>query len=104
MEFPIDSVQQRSTVYIKVLEGITDSFWYETYFSTTFHPQTDGRSERVIQFLEDMLWGCVLDFLGSWDRIFHSWYLPITTIISPVLVWPRMKPCMEEDVELLHVG
>ena len=27
--------------------------------------------------------------------------MPITTVISPVLVWPRMKLCMEEDVELL---
>ena len=36
-------------------------------FSTAFHPQTDGQSERVIQVLEDMLQGCVLDFPGSWD-------------------------------------
>ena len=36
-------------------------------FSTTFHPQTDGQFERVIQVLEDMLQGCVLDFPGSWD-------------------------------------
>ena len=36
--------------------------------STAFHQKTDGRSERVIQVLEDMLRGCVLDFLGSWDR------------------------------------
>jgi hypothetical protein len=35
-------------------------------FSTTFHPQTDGRSERTIQILEDMLRACVLDFKGSW--------------------------------------
>ena len=34
--------------------------------STTFHPQTDGQFERVIQILEDMLRACVLDFQGSW--------------------------------------
>ena len=37
-------------------------------FSTAFHPQTDGQSKRVIQVLEDMLRGYVLDFIGSWDR------------------------------------
>ncbi|GJU86635.1 putative reverse transcriptase domain-containing protein, partial [Tanacetum coccineum] len=35
--------------------------------STAYHPQTDGRSERTIQTLEDMLRACVLDFGGSWD-------------------------------------
>ncbi|GJS38221.1 putative reverse transcriptase domain-containing protein [Tanacetum coccineum] len=39
--------------------GIRDSF--------TYHPQTNGQSERTIQTLEDMLRVCVLDFDGSWD-------------------------------------
>ncbi|GJT79563.1 putative reverse transcriptase domain-containing protein [Tanacetum coccineum] len=30
--------------------------------STTYHPETDGQSERTIQTLEDMLRACVLDF------------------------------------------
>ena len=58
----------------------TSRFWKELQsdfgtrlnFSTAFHPQTDGQSERVIQVLEDMLRGCVIDFLGSWDR-----YIPL---------------------------
>ncbi|GJQ99928.1 putative reverse transcriptase domain-containing protein [Tanacetum coccineum] len=35
--------------------------------STTYHPQTDGQSERTIQTLEDMLRTCVIDFGGNWD-------------------------------------
>ncbi|GKC08479.1 putative reverse transcriptase domain-containing protein [Tanacetum coccineum] len=36
--------------------------------STTYHPQTDGQSERTIQTLEDMLRACVLDFGKGWDK------------------------------------
>jgi hypothetical protein len=37
-------------------------------FSTAFHPQTDGQSERTIQILEDMLRACAIDFRGSWEE------------------------------------
>ena len=54
----------------------TSRFWKELQlalgtrlnFSPTFHSQTDRQLERVIQVLEDMLRGCVLDFPESWDR------------------------------------
>ncbi|GJZ00338.1 reverse transcriptase domain-containing protein [Tanacetum coccineum] len=36
-------------------------------FSTAYHPQTDGQSERTIQTLEDMLRAYAIDFSGSWD-------------------------------------
>ncbi|GJR75496.1 putative reverse transcriptase domain-containing protein [Tanacetum coccineum] len=35
--------------------------------STAYHPQTDGRKEKIIQTLEDMLRACVIDFGSSWD-------------------------------------
>jgi hypothetical protein len=36
--------------------------------STTFHPQTDGQSERIIQILEDLLRACALEFGGNWEE------------------------------------
>nr|GEV80923.1 hypothetical protein [Tanacetum cinerariifolium] len=36
--------------------------------STTYHPHTDGQSERTIQTPEDMLHACVIEFGSSWDR------------------------------------
>ena len=58
----------------------TSRFWKELQlalgtrldFSTTFHPQTDGQSEQLIQVLKDMLRGCVMEFTGSWDK-----YIPL---------------------------
>ncbi|XP_073121713.1 uncharacterized protein [Henckelia pumila] len=36
-------------------------------YSTAFHPQTDGQSERVIQILEDLLRAFAIDFQDSWE-------------------------------------
>ena len=37
-------------------------------FSTTYHPQTDGQTERINQILEDMLRACALQYGISWDK------------------------------------
>ncbi|XP_048128972.1 uncharacterized protein LOC125312929 [Rhodamnia argentea] len=37
-------------------------------FGMARHSQTDSRSKRTIQTLEDMLRACVLDFKGSWKE------------------------------------
>ncbi|GJY29637.1 putative reverse transcriptase domain-containing protein [Tanacetum coccineum] len=34
--------------------------------STTYHPQIDGQSERIIQTLENMLRACAIDFGKGW--------------------------------------
>ena len=44
------------------------SFGSRLDMSTTYHPQTDGQSERTIQTLEDMLRACVIDFGNSWEK------------------------------------
>ncbi|GJZ01936.1 putative reverse transcriptase domain, ribonuclease H-like domain, aspartic peptidase domain protein [Tanacetum coccineum] len=36
--------------------------------STTYHPETDGQSERTIQTPVDMLRACVIDFGKGWER------------------------------------
>ena len=42
------------------------------HFNTSYHPQTDGQSERTIQTLVDMLRVCFIDFDRNWDS-----YLPL---------------------------
>jgi hypothetical protein len=37
-------------------------------FSSVYHPQTDGQTERVNQILEDMLRACALNDVKSWDK------------------------------------
>jgi hypothetical protein len=37
-------------------------------FSSAYHPQTDGQTERVNQILEDMLRACALQYGRSWDK------------------------------------
>jgi hypothetical protein len=55
-------------------------FWEQLYaslgthliHSSTYHPQTNGQTERVNQILKDMLRACVMEIQGSWDK-----YLPL---------------------------
>jgi hypothetical protein len=37
-------------------------------YSTAYHPQTDGQTERVDQILEDMLRACVLKYGSDWEK------------------------------------
>lgn len=51
----------------------TSHFWKKLHealgtrldFSTVYHPKMDAQSEGVIQILEDMIRGCVIDFKGN---------------------------------------
>ena len=61
------SAERRSI--IKELHKLIDQVWYKDLgtrldFNITFHPQTDGQSERTIQTLEFMLRMCIKDCGG----------------------------------------
>ncbi|WVZ62205.1 LOW QUALITY PROTEIN: hypothetical protein U9M48_011975 [Paspalum notatum var. saurae] len=54
----------------------TSHFWQRLHesmdtklnFSSAYHPQTDGQTERTNQILEDMLRACALQYGSSWDK------------------------------------
>jgi len=54
----------------------TSHFWQKLHesmdtklnFSSAYHPQTDGQTERTNQILEDMLRACALQYGTSWDK------------------------------------
>ena len=70
---PLSIVSDRDTRFTsRFWQRLHDGMGSRLKFSTAFHPQTDGQSERTIQILEDMLRASVLDFQGSWSR-----YLPL---------------------------
>ena len=37
-------------------------------YSSAYHPQTDGQTERVNQILEDLLRACVLTYGTDWEK------------------------------------
>ncbi|GJW12529.1 putative reverse transcriptase domain-containing protein [Tanacetum coccineum] len=58
----------KKTDSIEKLISLQEALGTNLDMSTTYHPQTDGQSERTIQTLKDMLRACVIDFESSWDH------------------------------------
>ncbi|KAA0035365.1 ty3-gypsy retrotransposon protein [Cucumis melo var. makuwa] len=69
---PVSIVSDRDVRFSsKFWKGLQTAMGTRLDFSTTFHPQTDGQTERLNQVLEDMLRACALEFPGSWDSHLH---------------------------------
>jgi transposase InsO family protein len=49
-------------------EQLHTSLGTHLIYSSAYHPQTDGQTERVNQILKDMLRAYVLEHQGSWDQ------------------------------------
>ncbi|GJX02443.1 putative reverse transcriptase domain-containing protein [Tanacetum coccineum] len=64
-----DYMEKLARMYLKE-RSLQKALGTNLDMSTTYHPQTDGQSERTIQTLEDMLHACVIDFRNGWVRHF----------------------------------
>ncbi|KAG8485950.1 hypothetical protein CXB51_020236 [Gossypium anomalum] len=94
-------------IHVSVLEKFDEALGTRLNFSTAFHPQIDGQSKRVIQILEDMLRGCVIDFRGSWED-----YLPLakfaynnsyqTELGEQQVLGPKLVAHTESKVRLIR--
>ncbi|GJY83482.1 retrotransposon protein, putative, ty3-gypsy subclass [Tanacetum coccineum] len=81
-------------------------------FSTTFHPQTDGQSERTIQTLEDMLRACALEWTGSWDEYLclvefaynNSWHASIKAAPFELLYGRNVETICWDEVDREQKG
>lgn len=63
---PLSIVSDRDSKFLSLFwRSLHKALGTQLSFSTAYHPQTDGQSERTIQILEDMLRACVLDFQGQ---------------------------------------
>ncbi|KAA3466614.1 Gag protease polyprotein [Gossypium australe] len=74
MDFSLNKLVELYISEIVRLQGVPlqEALDTQLHYSTAFHSQTDGQSERVIQILEDMLRCCVLEVEGNWEK-----YLPL---------------------------
>src|ERR1051325_9445928 len=65
---PVSIVSDRDPRFTsKFWPSLQQALGTKLRFSTAFHPQTDGQSERTIQTLEDMLRANALQTKNSWD-------------------------------------
>ncbi|GJZ26106.1 putative reverse transcriptase domain-containing protein [Tanacetum coccineum] len=66
---PISIISDRDSHFTsRFWQSLQSALGTQLDMSTTYHPETDGQSERTIQTLEDMLRACVIDFRKGWER------------------------------------
>nr|GFB08210.1 DNA/RNA polymerases superfamily protein [Tanacetum cinerariifolium] len=95
-------------------KGLQKAWGTRLKFSTSFHPQTEGQSERTIQTLEDMLRACALEWAGNWDEYLslvefaynNSWHASIKAAPFELLYGRkcRVPICWNEVSERLIEG
>ncbi|GJZ78071.1 putative reverse transcriptase domain-containing protein [Tanacetum coccineum] len=66
---PISIISDRDSHFTsRFWQSMQNALGTQLDMSTTYHPETDGQSERTIQTLKDILRACVIDFGKGWER------------------------------------
>jgi hypothetical protein len=66
---PKKIVSDRGTQFTsRFCEKLHEAIDTKLNFSSSYHTQTDGQTERVNQILEDILRACALEDKKSWDK------------------------------------
>jgi hypothetical protein len=60
-------VVSRSQVHFQFLKGLFKGFGKNINFSTTYHPESDGKIERINRIIEDMLRMYVMETPSTWE-------------------------------------
>ncbi|GKC18180.1 putative reverse transcriptase domain-containing protein [Tanacetum coccineum] len=66
---PISIISDRDSHFTsRFWQSLQSALGTQLDMSTTYHPETDGQSEKTIQTLKDMLRAYVIDFGKGWER------------------------------------
>nr|GFA97352.1 putative nucleotidyltransferase, ribonuclease H [Tanacetum cinerariifolium] len=101
-------------------KGLQKAWGTRLKFSTAFHPQIDGQSERTIQTLKDMLRSCALEWTCNWNDYIclvefaynNSWHASIKCAPFEMLYgrkchapicWHQIRELVIEGPEMIEV-
>ncbi|GKB03082.1 putative reverse transcriptase domain-containing protein [Tanacetum coccineum] len=94
-DVPISIISDRDSHFTsRFWQSLQSALGTQLDMSKTYHPETDGQSERTIQTLENMLRPCVLDFGKGWER-----HLPLCR--SPVC-WAKVGDVQLTGPKIIH--
>ncbi|GJT63500.1 retrotransposon protein, putative, ty3-gypsy subclass [Tanacetum coccineum] len=88
---------------LRFWKGLQNAWGTRLKFSTAFHPQTDGETERTIQTLEDMFRACALEWTGNSDEYLCLVELAYNNSWHASIKGDSFKIYMTESVERVFV-
>nr|GEW91753.1 hypothetical protein [Tanacetum cinerariifolium] len=102
---PVSIISNRDSLFTtRFWKTLQKSLRTQLKFSTAYHPETDGQSERTIQTLEDMLRACAIDFGNSWIDTYLWSNSPTITAIMRASRLHHSRHSMGESVDRQSAG